>query len=268
MYDLPSWMIALGLFVALVASMELGRMLGRRVQRSAHDGLKDHANSVQASLLGLLALLLGFTFSLSLNRFDNRSEAVIAEANALGTAYLRTDFRPVTLGDEAKRLLQQYGTIRVEAGGISADKYDARAEHRIEAEAIAARLWQQASTVARDNPSPAAVSYATALNEMFDDFSARDAAIDRHVPELVIFLLFGTFLLLGGVVGYSSTISGVRPGMPVYSLMILIVVLCFLIIDLDRPRRGLIEVDQTKLRQTVEAMRPPPDVSGGAIPPD
>jgi hypothetical protein len=204
--------------------------------------------------------LLGFTFSLALNRFDDRSEALVAEANALGTAYLRADLLQAERGTEARELLQAYGTNRIEAGGLSAADYASRAERRREAQAIAARLWRLASAESHENPGPAAVSFATALNGAFDAFSARDAAIDRHVPELVLFLLFGTFLLLGAVVGYSSTISGVRPGVPVYSLMILIVVLVFLIVDLDRPRRGLIAIDHSPLREAVAAMAlTPPD---------
>jgi hypothetical protein len=252
MYALPSWLIASLLLAAMIGAMKVGLAAGRRAKPA--EAVKDHTNSVQTSLLGLLALLLGFTFSLSLNRFDDRSEAVVAEANALGTAYLRTDLLQSERGQEAKRLLHSYGMIRIQAGGISASDHAARDERREEAEALGSRLWRLAAAENLENPGPAAVSFATALNEAFDAFSARDAAIDRHVPELVLFLLFGTFLLLGAVIGYSSTISGVRPGVPVYSLMILIVVLVFLIVDLDRPRRGLISVDQTPLRQAVAAM--------------
>lgn len=100
------------------------------------------------------------------------------------------------------------------------------------------------------------MAFATSLNEVSDTLAARNAAINRHVPELVLVLLFATFIMLGGVAGYSSAISGVRPGVPLYALMILIVVLVFLIIDLDRPRRGLIEVDQSALVSTAAAMKP------------
>jgi hypothetical protein len=62
--------------------------------------------------------------------------------------------------------------------------------------------------------------------------------------------------MLGGVAGYSSGISDVKPGVPVYALVLLIVALVFVIIDLDRPRRGLIEVDQSALIATVEGMSP------------
>lgn len=260
MYDLPSWLIAVLLLVGMIAVMEVGRAAGRR--GLAAEPVKDHANSVQASLLGLLALLLGFTFSLALNRFDDRSEAVVTEANALGTAYLRTGLLTEERGQQARVLLQSYGETRLRAGRVSASDNDARHALQQEAQGTADRLWLVATEENRENPGPAAVSFAAALNDTFDAFSARDAAIDRHVPELVLFLLFGTFLLLSAVMGYSATIAGVRPGLPVYSLMILIVVLVFLIIDLDRPRRGLIAIDQSPLIEAVGAMARPGPATG------
>ncbi|MDX1488850.1 MAG: hypothetical protein R3268_11655, partial [Acidiferrobacterales bacterium] len=85
------------------------------------------------------------------------------------------------------------------------------------------------------------------VNDAIDAFGERNAALDRHVPELVLFLLFGTFVLTASLVGYSSGIARHRATFPTYILMILITFLVFIIIDLDRPRRGLIEVSQQSL---------------------
>ena len=66
----------------------------------------------------MLALLLGFTLSLSLQRFDNRSVAVVEEANAIGTAYLRSKFLPPSLRQEAQRLFKNYVDLRIEIGAL------------------------------------------------------------------------------------------------------------------------------------------------------
>ncbi len=256
MYDIPSYILSFILFLLMLVAMWSGTSFGKRRQDTENEDSKGQANAVQGSLLGMLALLLGFTFSLSLGRFDQRSIEVVNEANAIGTAWLRTDLLSDERRDAAKDLLRQYGQIREETVGVSADDTAGRAELIAKAEAVFADLWVLASDEARDFTNPVAMAFVGSLNDMIDALSARDAAINRHVPELVLFLLFGTFILLGGVVGYSSAISGVRPGVPVYALMTLIVVLVFLIIDLDRPRRGLIEVDQSKLISTVAAMQP------------
>ncbi|QIZ81842.1 hypothetical protein [Thalassovita gelatinovora] len=255
MYDFPSYFIAIALLGLMLVVMQLGILVGKRRQARETEDSKNQANTVQGSLLGMLALLLGFTFSLSLGRYDQRSIEVVNEANAIGTAWLRTDLVADARRDDAKTLLHQYGLIRLETSQISAANDDERDKLIAKAEALFDSLWRLASTEAREISNPVTMGFASSLNDMIDALSARDAAVNRHVPELVLFLLFGTFILLGAVVGYSSAISNIRPGVPVYAMMILIVILVFLIIDLDRPRRGLIEVDQSKLLSTVAAMK-------------
>ena len=257
MYDIPSYFVSLGLFGLMIVAMFIGITVGRaRFSTEDAEG-KTQANAVQGSLLGLLALLLGFTFSLSLGRYDLRSTEVVNEANAIGTAWLRTDLVSDQRRDEAKALMQRYGIARVEAAAVAADE-DARRDTLIAAaEEIFDELWVLATEDAQEVGGPVAMAFPASLNDMIDALAARDAAIDRHVPELVLFLLFGTFILLGAVTGYASGISNVKPGVPVYAMMALIVVLVFLIVDLDRPRRGLIEVDQSKLAEVLQSMQKP-----------
>lgn len=152
----------------------------------------------------------------------------------------------------AKKLLSQYGEVRIEAAGVETSETQNRAALVAQAEALFGALWSVAAEEAQARSGPAAVSFTTSLNDMIDALSSRDAAIDRHVPEPVLYLLYGTFVILGGVIGFTAAISGVRPGVPIYAMMTLIVVLVFLIIDLDRPRRGIIEVDQSKLLATID----------------
>ncbi|MDQ2094360.1 bestrophin-like domain [Rhodalgimonas zhirmunskyi] len=254
MYDVPSYAIAVVLFVLMLVSIYLGGTVGRKHQNKESDSAKSQANAVQGSLLGLLALLLGFTFSLSLGRYDLRSAEVVSEANAIGTAWLRTDLVSEARRGEAKQLLREYGSLRLRSSMVSAADEDERVRLIGEAETVFNDMWLLIAEEAREARNPVAMGVVASLNDMIDALAKRDAAINRHVPELVLYLLFGTFVLLGGVVGYASWISAVRPGVPVYAMMVLIVILVFLIIDLDRPRRGLIAVDQTKLATTVAAM--------------
>lgn len=247
MYELPSYFVAICLFACMLAAMFLGGAMGKPLQTKINEDGKSQANSVQGSLLGLLALLLGFTFSLSLGRFDQRSAEVVNEANAIGTAWLRSDLVGDARRDEVKALLQRYSAIRVEAVTVSAADAAGRTAMVDAANGVFAQLWVLAAAEAREVKNPVAMGFVSSLNDMTDALASRDAAINRHVPELVLILLFGTFILLGGVVGYSSGIARIRPGVPVYAMMMLIVILVFLIIDLDRPRRGLIEVDQSPM---------------------
>lgn len=248
MYGLNSGLIALILLASMIGAMFAGRaMAGRRARRTSEEG-KSQTLAVQGSLLAILGLLLGFTFSLALGRYDTRSQAVVDEANAIGTAWLRADLLPEGPRAEARALLIKYAEFRAKAGEVPAHQDARRAGMVATAQNTFDQLWALSAEAARGTGGPAVVAYINALNDMIDQLSARDAAINRHVPEPVLFLLYGTFILLGWVLGLSAAQTGVRPGPAVYAMLLLIVALVFVIIDLDRPRRGVIEVDQSPIR--------------------
>src|SRR3982751_6656839 len=119
MYDIPAGVIAVTVLVAAFLAMEVAFRRGRRRGGSASEDTKGHFNATQASTLGILALLLAFTFSLSLQRFEVRSDALVGEANAIGTAYLRAQLLPAALREDVRTLLHGYVDLRVKAGSVS-----------------------------------------------------------------------------------------------------------------------------------------------------
>ena len=248
MYDHSSLLIVVLLFLALMLATEGGYRVGRGSNGRTSESTKTQINTLQASLLGVLALLLGFTFSLSLQRYDSRSQAIIHEANAIGTAMLRAGLLSESTRTETQGLLRQYLDLRVRAGDISLDREQERAAVLLESGRVLDTLWERALESAAADPRPVTTGlYVQALNELIDAFGERDAALNRHVPEPVLFLMFGTFILTASLVGYASGLTGHRTPFPTYILITLIVFLVFVIIDLDRPRRGLIEVSQQSL---------------------
>lgn len=248
MYDHSSLFIVGVLFVSLIIAAELGFRIGRFFLRAIEKSAKSQINSFQASILGVLALLLGFTFSLSLQRYDTRSEAVINEANAIGTTMLRASLLPESVREETQNLIRRYLELRVQAGAISLDHVEERSAIVGESDRVLEMLWAGARQAASESPNPVTTGlFIQALNEQIDAFGSRDAALNRHVPEAVLFLLFGTLVLTASLVGYSSGVTGHRATFAAYILLLLIVLLVFLVIDLDRPRRGLIEVSQQSL---------------------
>lgn len=256
MYDIPSYWIAAGLFISMAAAVETGYYVGGRFSASRDETSKEHVNTIQASIIGILALLLGFTFSLALQRYDSRSEAVVDEANAIGTTYLRSDLLPAPMRDDAKRLLAEYVGERVRAGTVALDRVAVRKVDMGEAARLQAALWRNAVQAGEAYPDPVRTGlYIQALNDMFDSFGFRNAALDRHVPEVVLFLLYGTFLMAGAILGYASGMSGHRASFVSYIMIALIVLLVFIIIDLDRPRRGIIVVSQQSMIELQEGIR-------------
>jgi hypothetical protein len=255
MYDHSSVTIVVLLFVALLAATEIGYRIGQRFFSSMAEPAKSQISSIQASILGVLALLLGFTFSLALQRYDARSEAVVNEANAIGTAMLRSGLLPGSVRQDAQVALDGYLDARINAGLISLDQSADRDALLQESEELFATLWRIAEQAASEDPSPVKSGlFIQALNDMIDAYGSRDAALNRHVPELVLFLMFATLILAATLIGYASGVSGHRTSFAAYSLFSLIILLVFVVIDLDRPRRGLIEVSQ----QSLLALRPAP----------
>lgn len=248
MYDHSSVLIVILLFVALILSTEVGYRIGRRFAAAASDSTKTHINTIQASLLGVLALLLGFTFSLSLQRYDSRSEAVITEANTIGTAILRADLLPATIKAQTRDLLRDYLDLRVRAGAVPLNRQEERNRLLGESSRVMDSLWRNALQAAQEDPGPVTTGlFIQAMNQLIDAYGMRDAELDRHVPEPVLFLMFGAFILTASLVGYAAGVAGHRANFATYMLVSLITFLVFVVIDLDRPRRGLIEVSQQSL---------------------
>jgi hypothetical protein len=194
MYDHNSLLIAGALLAVMLLAIWLGSRLGLRRTRAVSPQERDQVTAIQASLLGLLALLLGFTFSLALQRYDDRTRAVVAEANAIGTAWLRTDLLDEPARAGVRAALRAYVAARIAAADVSLIETAARS--RLDAEATAAfrAAWTLTAAEARRQGGPVPMGLVAALTEMSDAYGARIAALDRHVPELVLGLLFLTLI--------------------------------------------------------------------------
>lgn len=259
MYGLNSIIIALVLLVTVALVLEMGYRAGRRKQSSSTETTKTHVNAIQASLLGVLALLIGFSFSLALQRFDSRNKAVVEEANAIGTAYSRAQLLQASTREATLELWQRYVHLRVEEAAVSLAREADRQKIEAETDRLVTSLWKAAAgTIHEDaNVVPTGL-YVQALNDAIDAYARNDAELSRHVPEVILLLLYATFLMTAGVVGYAAGIGSHRPLIVTYVLMTLLVTLAFIIVDLDRPRRGLIEVDRsslTKVKDSIDAQQ-------------
>jgi hypothetical protein len=96
--------------VAILGASEIGRLLG--VRASGRGG--DDVSTLEGAVLGLLALMIGFTFAMALTRFEARRDAVLNEANAIGTTALRARLLPAPHSAEALKSLREYVKIRLD----------------------------------------------------------------------------------------------------------------------------------------------------------
>lgn len=248
MYNVNSLLVVSALLAAIIIAYEICFRIGRYYQRKTDQEIKTQTSTIQAGILGLLALLLGFTFNMALQRFDNRSHAVIHEANAIGTAILRTQLLPKPYDSLTYDLLQDYVNLRLKISSIDLTRIEERKSLNEETDKLQNKIWEISIKAAEIDPRPVTTGYfITSLNDVIDSRGERDAILQRHVPEVILFLLFLVFIINGGLMGYSSGLGLKRAYIPTVMLTVLIVMVVFIIIDLDRPKRGLIKVKQDSL---------------------
>jgi hypothetical protein len=243
-YSQDEWVVQLCFFALLMAAGELGFRWGRYAIASAKEKKgKAPVSVIEGSLLGVLGLLLGFTMSMAVSRFERRTQLVLDEANAIGTTYLRAQLLPAPSAAEMASLLREYVAIRVQhanyqdPGQLSAGRREARE--------LQTRLWNIAVQHARADANPfLAVQVVQSLNQVIDLDAARWMAVLDRVPMPVIYVNALVALFAAILAGYAFGIDGARKIFPMCVLGIAITVVLGVILDLDNYRRGSILVSQ------------------------
>jgi len=254
LYTFNSLLLAGILLVLMLLALLLGFKAGSRTQgERATERYLGHIDTLQTSMLGILALLLGFTFSLALQRFESRSEALVEEANAIGTTLLRASLLSPDLQPEARQLLGRYLGLRVAGADLPLAREMERNLLLQQAEGVQTSLWGLAVRASGIDDSPVRTGlFVQALNEMFDAFVKRNAELDRHVPEPVELVLYLTYMITAAVLGFNAGLSRYRPSLVTHVMIMLIVLINLMITDLDHPRSGIIRIDQTALRSLAD----------------
>ncbi len=236
--------------------MGLGVLIGRRIQHLS-DSLSEPFGVLQGALLGVVGLILAFGLSLAVTRYDDRRSAVVDEANAIGTTWLRAQTLEEPQRSRSLTLLQNYTETAVDFADHQPGS-DAEREATAAEEEIQRRLWRQAGEALNDAPEASAPRlYVETLNEMIDAQGTRLAGVNNRVPTAVFLLeLFGAALALGLLGAYLTLIGR---GVPALILAgALVAWLLVVINDLDRPTRGMIRVPDTALVNQLETQERAP----------
>ena len=252
MYFFNSIVIAVLLFLLILLANEGGLRLGQYFANKSDDDVKSQTTAIQGGIIGLLALILGFSFSMSLGRFDDRAAAEVAEANAIGTALLRTELLPAPFDTQATTLLHEYIDLRLRISDTDLTQVDLRRALNQKTGALQQRIWNVGLAAADDVPNPVITGYfITAINDMIDAQGFRNDQLVRHVPPVIFYLMFIIFISASALTGYAGGLGRRSQRIPGLVLSFLICLVVFIIIDLDRPRRGIIQVRQ----DSMEALR-------------
>ncbi len=254
----PSWLICAFLLVGLLLAAEVGyRVATRRRGNSPRNDDTGGLGIILGALLGLLSLLLGFTYSYVATRTEGRKHAVINEANAIGTAYLRASLVPAPVGPELRSVLRDYLDTRIVPDEVRDDPERLRQGIR-HSEEVQARIWPLVQrALAGRTPNPVDGLLIQSVNEVIDLHTVRLAAARDNVPAVVMWMLFvlsGTAL---GLCGFLAGSAGARHVGRDSILALMIVVVTFIILDLDRPRSGLIRVSQESLEDLRRSLSGP-----------
>ena len=250
-YNYPLLSIFLVGVVLVFLACEIGWRLGRRRESQ---GVGGNVAALEQSLLGVVALMIGFSFLMALTRFEMRRESVLNEANAIGTTALRARLLPEPYRTESLKLLREYVQMRVDyiPSGKSMVELPAAVNRSNQ---IQEGLWQQVKALsAKDNNVVPTGLYIQTLNDMIDNQGKRLSALRNQIPEEVLISLFAVAAISCGFAGYASRLDPLRTRLPAAITAALVCAVIFIILDLDAPSTGLIKIDQQSMIDTAASL--------------
>jgi hypothetical protein len=236
--------VAATVFIGIIGFLAVGRNFGlRAITRHGETGLAS-SGSIEAAVFALLGLLIAFTFSGALTRFDERRGQVVAEANAIGTAYLRIDVLAPSTQPRLREAFRQYVDSRIatysKLPNLQAAEHELQQSQQLQTE-----IWAQAVAAVRlpDSHASAGMLVLPALNEMFDITTVRVAATQMHPPSIIFVMLVGLAFAAALLAGYQA--AGEKDQDWLHKVGFAGIVACtiYVILDIEYPRLGLIRID-------------------------
>jgi MFS family permease len=246
---IPLWLVVALLFAAMMIAYEAGRHLHRRLRKYAdakENGTSDESYTM-SGVFGLLALLMAFSFSLALNRYEERRHLVIEEANALSTFASRLSLLPQADRTVLRHEATTYAAARFEVGaGETGDPARPALARALAAhERLSSDLY---AALARFPADARTTVLVQAFNPLGDIATERRAARNAHLPGLVLGLL-ALYCVVGGLMlGYLVAGAGAHHHAIAGAFFLLLAFAFATILDLDRPRGGMILVPQDEMQ--------------------
>lgn len=259
MNQAPLLTIGLIVMVLMAGAVAAGHYLrGRRAKGAGGEekALEDMEGFVISAVLGLLALLMGFTFSLAVDRFETRRALVLEEANAIGTTYLRTQLLEPPHRQRISNLLVAYTDNRLVLAEARPDQLPILLARN---DALITDLWAAtASAFTTIKGMDFSSSYIDSMNNLIDLDASRKAARLVRVPSGVFMVLVIYMVVTAGTLGY--VLIGKRAFATACFMLGLLTLALMLIIDIDRPTKGSVREGQgpmVMLRASMKAQPPP-----------
>lgn len=243
--DYPLVFFAISLVVLSAAAM-LGIRMAPRIAE-----VREDFSVILTATLTLLGLLLGFTFSMSVGRYDQRRQCEAEEANAIGTEYVRAELLPDTA--EIRGLLRDYLDQRILFYGT----HDEERQKQIAAATagLQSSLWKNVKDASLAQQTPIVALAVSGMNDVLNTQSYTQAAWLNRIPveawSLLAFIATCATLMVGMSVRHGRSFS---PLILIFCVVVSVSLL--LIADIDSPRNGLIHVRPLNLMDLAASLRP------------
>ncbi len=251
LYDLDASILYPVIAVLVVGTGEVGNRIGLRLTNTRVD--ESYISTVTGAALGLLALLLAFSFSIALSRYDLRRTMVLEEANAIGSTANFALMLPAETQPPILRLLRDYTTVRIGLGIPHDPTKLARDIAR--SVGLQSQLWQHAVTLSNVAPQSLPVyRFVGSLNEMNNIHERRLSGLRNQVPAEVVGVLIGVSMIAMGFTGFQGGVAGARRRIIKLIIAATIALMVMLVVDLDRPSRGLIVVPVQPLIEALQGI--------------
>ena len=246
----PLLVLALSL-VVLWLSTRLGVSFRKKRQSPEEDDHEDFVLIVSATLT-LLALIIGFSFSMAISRYDQRKNYEESEANAIGTEYVRADFLPASDASRVRALLRNYLDQRV----LFYTTRDEQQRRQIDASTaqLQTELWSVVQAPAAAQPTPLLALVVSGMNDLLNAQGYTQAAWWNRIPIAAWCLMVAIATFSNLLIGYGARRA------KAHELLLLVLPLVvstafFLIADIDSPRGGVIRVRPQNLVSLAESLR-------------
>jgi hypothetical protein len=245
--DLPLLVFVFSLLALWLSSL-IGAFLGRL--RPLREDVRSDFEVVRTTALTLLALLTGFTFSMAVSRYDQRKDYEEAEANAIGTEYVRAGLLPSTDAAKVRELLRNYLDQRVlfysirdesQLGQITTDTTRLQGE-----------LWSSVQMIAAAQPNPVVALVPAGMNDVLNSQGYTQAAWWNRIPTAAWLLMMAIAICCALLIGYGAR----RTEHVLFLVLPLFMSTAFLLIaDIDSPRGGVIRVLPRNLQTLAQSLR-------------
>ena len=247
--DNPLIVFALALFVLWLSTRIGSSFLKRR--RKLEEGVREDFGIILAATLTLLGLIIGFSFSMAISRYDQRKNYEEAEANAIGTEYVRADLLPAADAAKVRALLKNYLDQRV-LFYTTRDEQQLRQINARTAQ-LQTELWSAVLAPAAAQPTPMVALAVSGMNDVLNSQGYTQAAWWNRIPLAAWVLMAAIAICCNVLVGYGARHAEAE-GFLLLVLPLVVSISFFLIADIDSPRGGIIRVHPQNLESLAQSL--------------